>query len=113
MPPDASWPVCALSSGMRLVAQLLEEVFGFAAFPGSDFGLGQFVGDQGFKPWISGKAEYILHAVILELGHQNPRGRSPEFARSQVSAPGQFSRIWVTTKVISSLAPAEASSSRA
>ena len=48
-----------------MVAQLLEDSFGFAAFLGFGLSLGQFVCDRGFKPWIAGKAEDIVNAVRL------------------------------------------------
>jgi hypothetical protein len=56
-------PTLARPAVERLVAQLLEEAFGFAAVLGFGFNLGQFTCDQGFKPWIAGKAEDVVDAV--------------------------------------------------
>ncbi len=53
-----------------MVAQFLEDSFGFAAFLGFGLSLGQFVCDRGFKPWIAGKAEDIVNAVRLAPSHE-------------------------------------------
>ena len=53
-----------------LVAQLLEEAFRFTAVPGFSLNLGQFICDQGLKPWIASEFEDIVNAVSLTPGHQ-------------------------------------------
>src|SRR6516165_6998004 len=53
-----------------LVAQLLEEAFRFTAVPGFSLNLGQFICDQGLKPWIASEAEDIVNAVSLTPRHQ-------------------------------------------
>ena len=64
---DAAFAAPAVQS---LVAQLLEETFGFAGFLGFGLCRGQFVCDRGFKPWIAGQAENVVNAVGLAPGHQ-------------------------------------------
>ena len=79
-----------------LVADFLEEAFGFAAFFGFGLSLGEFVCDRSFEPGVTGKTEDIMNPVVLAPGHQLFAAEAGIRPKPDVNIrPASHIRLWI------------------